>query len=113
MVIINVSMTEKPSISDAIMSIRSQRGRVTFCEDIEMDSLEPEVGAKGEPGLGTIKEYENEFVVASVDAFREFDVSVLSFPDLVCDVCSKQMTVSLCSKSFEENVSVARLSAVT
>jgi hypothetical protein len=79
MVIINVSVSEKPLVSDA-MSARSQRGRVTFCEDIEMDSLEPEVnGASGKSELGTIKEYENEFIDESVDAFREYDVSVLSF----------------------------------
>ena len=56
------------------MSVRSQRSRVTFFEDIEMDSLEPEVNGKYE--LGTIKEYDNEFIIASVEAFKEFDVSV-------------------------------------
>lgn len=74
-------MTEKPLISDA-MSVRSSRGRVTFCEDIEMDSLEPENGAGGKCELGTIKEYENEFIDESVDAFQDYDVSVLSFLDL-------------------------------
>lgn len=62
------------------MSVRSQRSRVTFFEDIEMDSLEPEEnGINGKFELGTIKEYENEFVIASVEAFKEFDVSVKSF----------------------------------
>lgn len=81
MVIINVSMTEKPFISDAMSSVRSsQRGRVTFCEDIEMDSLEPEINGVGvKKELGTIKEYENEFIDESVDAFREYDVSLFSF----------------------------------
>ena len=30
-------------INNDAMSVRSQRSRVTFFEDIEMDSLEPEV----------------------------------------------------------------------
>lgn len=58
------------------MSVRSQRSRVTFFEDIEMDSLEPEVNCvNGKYELSTIKEYDNEFVIASVEAFKEFDVS--------------------------------------
>ena len=67
------------------MSLRSQRGRVTFCEEIEMDSLEPEINnifAKGGV-LGTIKEYEfgqnieDEFEDSNFNDFHEFDVSFL------------------------------------
>ena len=61
-------------INNDAMSVRSQRSRVTFFEDIEMDSLEPEVN-NGKYELSTIKEYDNEFVIASVEAFKEFDVS--------------------------------------
>lgn len=66
------------------MSIRSQRGRVTFCEEIEMDSLEPEINNLYSKGavLGTIKEYEfngqnieDEFDDANLNDFHEFDVS--------------------------------------
>lgn len=62
------------------MSLRSQRGRVTFCEDIEMDSLEPEINSFLKGGvLGTIKEYEfngqNDFEDENLNEFREFDVS--------------------------------------
>lgn len=71
---INVSMIEKSSNSDT-MSRRSQRG-VTFCEDIEMDSLEPEISVVlGRNGLLPIQENDIEFLIASVDAFEEFDVS--------------------------------------
>lgn len=65
------------------MSLRSQKSRVTFCEEIEMDSLEPEINnifAKG-PVLGTIKEYEfgqnyeDEFKDPHLNDFHEFDVS--------------------------------------
>ena len=65
-------------INNDAMSVRSQRSRVTFFEDIEMDSLEPEVNSvNGKYELSTIKEYDNEFVIASVEAFKEFDVSGL------------------------------------
>ena len=65
-------------INNDAMSVRSQRSRVTFFEDIEMDSLEPEVNIiNGKYELSTIKEYDNEFVIASVEAFKEFDVSGL------------------------------------
>jgi hypothetical protein len=61
------------------MSIRSQRGRVTFCEEIEMDSLEPEINnIFGKGGvLGTIKEFniEDEFDDPNLNDFHEFDVS--------------------------------------
>ena len=74
MLMINVSMIEKSSNSDT-MSRRSQRG-VTFCEDIEMDSLEPENSVVyGRNGLLPIQENDIEFLIASVDAFEEFDVS--------------------------------------
>lgn len=74
MLMINVSMIEKSSNSDT-MSRRSQRG-VTFCEDIEMDSLEPEISVVyGRNGLLPIQENDIEFLIASVDAFEEFDVS--------------------------------------
>ena len=62
------------------MSLRSQRGRVTFTEEIEMDSLEADVNnafAKGGV-LCTIKEYdliENEFDDKNYKEFDEFDVS--------------------------------------
>lgn len=61
------------------MSLRSQRSRVTFCEEIEMDSLEPELNnliGKGSV-LGTIKEYEfhDEFDDENFNEFHEFDVS--------------------------------------
>lgn len=63
-------------INNDAMSVRSQRSRVTFFEDIEMDSLELEVNSvNGKYELSTIKEYDNEFVIASVEAFKEFDVS--------------------------------------
>jgi len=63
-------------INNDAMSVRSHRSRVTFFEDIEMDSLEPEVNSvNGKYELSTIKEYDNEFVIASVEAFKEFDVS--------------------------------------
>lgn len=60
------------------MSLRSQRSRVTFCEEIEMDSLESElIGKSGV--LGTIKEYElsieEEFGDENLNEFHEFDVS--------------------------------------
>lgn len=66
------------------MSFRSQRGRVTFCEEIEMDSLEPEINNIFSKGgvLGTIKEYEfngqnieDEFDDPNFNDFHEFDVS--------------------------------------
>lgn len=66
------------------MSLRSQKIRVTFSEEIEMDSLEPEVNGvvHGKGVLGTIKEYEfngqiddNEFEDENLNEFREFDVS--------------------------------------
>jgi hypothetical protein len=64
------------------MSLRSQRSRVTFCEEIEMDSLEPEINnifAKGGV-LGTINEYEfggsyEDFEDPHLNDFHEFDVS--------------------------------------
>jgi hypothetical protein len=65
------------------MSLRSQRSRVTFCEEIEMDSLEPEINnilMKGAV-LGTINEYEfgqnfeDEFEDPNLNDFHEFDVS--------------------------------------
>lgn len=61
--------------NDLIMSRKLQQHQrgVTFCEDIEMDSLEPEVNGKA--FLLPIKENDVEFIVASVDAFKEFDVS--------------------------------------
>lgn len=67
------------------MSLRSQRSRVTFCEEIEMDSLEPEVNnlTGKHLMLGTIKEYEfnghnieNEFDDENLNEFVEFDVSL-------------------------------------
>lgn len=66
------------------MSLRSQRGRVTFCEEIEMDSLEPDISnVFGKGGvLGTISEYdvngqivEDEFEDENLNDFYEFDVS--------------------------------------
>lgn len=68
-----------------IMSLRSQRSRVTFCEEIEMDSLEPEINnLLVSNGLGTIKEYEIggqnfeiELEDENLNEFREFDVSFL------------------------------------
>ena len=61
------------------MSLRSQRSRVTFCEEIEMDSLEPELNTLYVKGgvLGTINEYsvEGEFEDANLNDFHEFDVS--------------------------------------
>lgn len=72
---INVSMIEKSSYSDT-MSRRSSHRGVSFVEDIEMDSLEPEINfVCGKSVLLPIKENEIEFLVASVDAFKEFDVS--------------------------------------
>lgn len=66
------------------MSLRSQRGRVKFCEEIEMDSLEPDINnvfGKGSV-LGTINEYdlngqivEDEFEDENLNDFHEFDVS--------------------------------------
>ena len=74
MLMINVSMIEKSSNYDT-MSRRSQRGE-TICEDIEMDSLEPENSVVyGRNGLLPIQENDIEFLIASVDAFEEFDVS--------------------------------------
>lgn len=67
------------------MSLRSQRSRVTFCEEIEMDSLEPEINNILSKGgvLKTIKEYEfnghfveNEFDDENLNDFHEFDVSL-------------------------------------
>lgn len=64
------------------MTLRSQRGRVTFCEEIEMDSLEPEINSVfGKGGvLGTIKEYEfnghDESDDENHNDFHEFDVSL-------------------------------------
>lgn len=64
------------------MTLRSQRGRVTFCEEIEMDSLEPEINSVfGKGGvLGTIKEYEcnghDESDDENLNDFHEFDVSL-------------------------------------
>lgn len=63
------------------MTLRSQRGRVTFCEEIEMDSLEPEINSVfGKGGvLGTIKEYEcngHESDDENLNDFHEFDVSL-------------------------------------
>lgn len=54
------------------MSLRSQRSRVTFNEEIEMDSLEHGLGL-----LGTIQENDrdNEDDV-NLNEFHEFDVSV-------------------------------------
>ena len=64
---------ERSSFIDGMR--RSHRG-VTFCEDIEMDSLEPEVNiVYGKSLLMPIKENEFEFLVESVDAFKEYDVS--------------------------------------
>lgn len=62
------------------MSLRSQRSRVTFSEEIEMDSLEADINNTfGKGGvLCTIKEYEfveNEFDDENYNNFREFDVS--------------------------------------
>jgi hypothetical protein len=66
------------------MSLRSHRSRVTFNEEIEMDSLEPEIqNIFGKGGvLGTIKEYEfngnqidDEFDDEYLNEFHEFDVS--------------------------------------
>lgn len=61
------------------MTLRSQRGRVTFCEEIEMDSLEPEINSVfGKGVLGTIKEYEfngHESDDENLNDFYEFDVS--------------------------------------
>ena len=64
-----------------VMSLRSQKSRVTFCEEIEMDSLEPEINnVFGKGGvLGTIKEYDlnghDEFEDENLNDFNEFDVS--------------------------------------
>jgi hypothetical protein len=70
MVMINVSSGDK-AYSDT-MSIRSHRSRVTFYEDIEMDSLEPEVNnGTSKIELGTICENLDE----SFADFKEFDVS--------------------------------------
>lgn len=64
------------------MSLRSQRSRVTFSEEIEMDSLEADINnTLGRGGvLRTIKEYEfigNGFDGESSNQFHEFDVSFL------------------------------------
>lgn len=66
------------------MSLRSLRSRVTFGDEIEMDSLEPELNiliGKGSV-LGTIKEYEfngqcieDELEDENLNEFLEFDVS--------------------------------------
>jgi hypothetical protein len=73
------------------MSMRSQKSRVTFSEEIELDSLEPEINnifAKSEM-LGTIREYEtgssssdcgcqmitDDFDDEHLNEFHEFDVS--------------------------------------
>jgi hypothetical protein len=76
MVMVKVSMTEKEHTMR-----RSQRGVTFVCEDIEMDSLEPEVTVfvGGGKGLVPIKENDIEYLVASVDAFKEFDVSWKNF----------------------------------
>lgn len=63
-----------------IMSFRSQRGRVSFNEEIEMDSLEADINNCFVKGgvLCTIKEYEfieNEFEDENYKEFHEFDVS--------------------------------------
>jgi hypothetical protein len=72
MVMVHVSMIEKENTMR-----RSQRGVTFVCEDIEMDSLEPEVTVVMGSGRGLvpIKENDIEYLVASVDAFKEFDVS--------------------------------------
>lgn len=76
------------------MSLRSQRGRVTFSEEIEMDSLEPELShvVMKERVLGTIKEYEfngqkieDEFDDENLNEFVEFDVSWERWKRYVCD----------------------------
>lgn len=64
------------------MSLRSQRSRVTFSEEIEMDSLEHETCVLASAGLGllgTIQEIDsfgqdNENDV-NLNDFHEFDVS--------------------------------------
>lgn len=64
--------------SDA-MSLRSQKSRVTFCEEIEMDSLEPEINVFGKGViLGTIREYDFPgHSTGDIDnEFHEFDVSL-------------------------------------
>lgn len=64
------------------MSLRSQRSRVTFCEEIEMDSLEPEINTVKGGVLDTIKEYEfngqNDFDDENLNDFHEFDVSFVT-----------------------------------
>lgn len=89
-----------------VMSLRSQRGRVTFCEEIEMDSLEPELFGKSGAQLGTIQEYEfngrnieDEFDDENLNEFREFDVS-LSYETIKFNECA--MCLSLCSESSEK-----------
>lgn len=87
------------------MSLRSQRGRVTFSEEIEMDSLEPELShvVMKERVLGTIKEYEfngqkieDEFDDENLNEFVEFDVSWERWKRYVCDDdCSKRRRYAL------------------
>lgn len=95
------------------MSLRSQKIRVTFSEEIEMDSLEPDInGAQGKGiGLGTIKEYEfngqiidDEFENENFNVFREFDVSFLFVKrnERVCEDDKVNGCVSLCSKSCDK-----------
>lgn len=84
MVVISNSLNLLVNQDSDTMSLRSQRSRVTFNEEIEMDSLEPELSnliGKGSV-LGTIKEYEfngqiieNEFDDENLNDFHEFDVS--------------------------------------
>jgi hypothetical protein len=100
------------------MSLRSQKSRVTFSEEIEMDSLEPELNNLiGKGGvLGTIKEYEfngqtieDEFDDENLNDFHEFDVSycyMIKMMD-VKEKCVrrrlKQMTVSLYALKVQKN----------
>lgn len=86
-----------------VMSFRSQRGRVTFCEEIEMDSLEPELFGKIVE-LETIKEFEfngrnveDELDDEHLNEFQEFDVS-LGYETIKLNAC----LFSLCSKSSEK-----------
>lgn len=93
------------------MSLRSHKIRVTFSEEIEMDSLEPDVNrVQGKGVLGTIKEYEyngqivdEELEDENFNEFNEFDVSFCASNAMNASMkMIKLMAVSLCSKSCEK-----------
>ena len=95
------------------MSLRSQRSRVTFCEEIEMDSLEPEMhNLLGKNlVLGTIKEYEfngqsieDEFYDENLNEFLEFDVSssFMNALAVLIKLNGASVSLSLCSESSEK-----------